>query len=188
MSIFEFIMVMVSLILALALAQALRGATELVTSTKRYWVHAVWLFSIILLILFTWWSYWDWNVVSEWRLTTYLGALIFPMILFTTVYLLVPATRTVDTDWQAHFFSIRVWFLSLMMIMIACAIAYNILIFETPFFHPYRIFHVGLLLIYLTGLLSQSPKIHGVLSIANLVIFVASQIAIRMEAGALIRS
>ncbi len=34
MSIFEFIMVMVSLILALGLAQALRSATEIVTSEK----------------------------------------------------------------------------------------------------------------------------------------------------------
>jgi len=187
-SIFEFVMVMVSLILALALAQALRGATELATSTKRYWVHAVWLFSIVLLILFTWWSYWDWNTVSEWRLTTYLGALIFPMLLFAIVYLLVPATRTSDTDWRAHFFSIRVWFLSLMMSMIVCAVAVNTRIFEAPFFHPYRIFHTGLLLVYLIGLLSRSPKIHGVLAVLNLAILVASQIAIRMEAGALIRS
>jgi len=188
MSIFEFIMVMVSLILALALAQALRGATELVTSTKRYWVHAVWLFSIVLLILFTWWSYWDWNTVSAWRLTTYLGALVFPMILFSAVYLLVPATRSGDTDWQAHFFAVHVWFLSLMISMIVCAVAIHIWIFETPFFHPYRLFHAGLILVYIIGLLSQSPKIHGVLSIANLVIFVSSQIAIRMEVGALIRS
>jgi len=188
MSIFEFIMVMVSLILALGLAQALRGATEIVTSQKRYWVHAVWLFNIILMILLTWWSYWDWNTVSEWRLTIYLGTLVFPMVLFAAVYLLVPATRTSDTDWRAHFFSIRVGFLSLMISMIVCAVAINIWIFETPFFHPYRVFHAGLILTYIIGLLSRSPKIHGVLSIAALVIFVASQIAIRMDVGALIRS
>ena len=36
-------MVMVSLILALAVAQALRGLSEVVTSEKRFWPHTVWL-------------------------------------------------------------------------------------------------------------------------------------------------
>lgn len=37
MSQFEYMMVMVSLILALAIAQALRGLSEIVTSEKRYY-------------------------------------------------------------------------------------------------------------------------------------------------------
>jgi len=39
MSQFEYRMVMVSLILALAVAQALRGLSEVVISEKRYWPH-----------------------------------------------------------------------------------------------------------------------------------------------------
>ena len=47
-------MVMVSLIFAMALAQGLRGLSEIVTSRKGYQPHTMWV-----------WAYWDFNIVDE---------------------------------------------------------------------------------------------------------------------------
>ena len=96
MSQFEYIMVMVSLILALAVAQELRGLSEVVTSEKRYTPHTAWIAYFALLIIQNWWAYWDYNNIEEWRFTTYLFVLLSPIILFASVYLLVPTTRTSD--------------------------------------------------------------------------------------------
>ena len=65
-------MVMVALILALALAQALRGLSEILTSPNRYWPHSLWLVNMIFLIVQAWWANWDYNAIDEWRFTTYL--------------------------------------------------------------------------------------------------------------------
>ena len=78
MSQFEYIMVMVALILALALAQALRGLAEIVTSRKRYWPHSFWLVTIVFLMVQAWWADWNYNAVEEWRFTTYLLVLASP--------------------------------------------------------------------------------------------------------------
>ena len=75
MTIFEYIMVMVSIILALALAQLLRAVAELITSTRRYWVHIIW---VVILAL--------------------LSVLLLPTIVFLLAYLLVPSQRAEDTD------------------------------------------------------------------------------------------
>ena len=111
-------MVMVSLILALALAQALRGATELVTSRNRYFTHGLWIVLSIMMILQTWWAYWDWNSITAWQITTYMVAVVYPMALFSVVYILVPATRSSDMDWHAHFFAIRIWLFATMLVLL----------------------------------------------------------------------
>ena len=82
---FEYVMIMVSLILALALAQALRGLSEIVTSNKRYWPHAIWLVTFVLLILQAWWAYWDFNVIEIWTVTAYIATMIMPVILFASI-------------------------------------------------------------------------------------------------------
>ncbi len=188
MSIFEFIMVMVSLILALALAQALRGATEIVTSGKRYLPHGLWLLVVIMMILQTWWAYWDWNVISDWQITTYVAALVFPIALFVAVYMLVPATRSGDIDWRAHFFEVRIWFFATIMFLSAYGAFVNVHYFDATFFNFYRVFHAGFLLICMSALLTRNEKIHLALPILMILILIASQLVVRMQIGAFIRS
>jgi hypothetical protein len=99
MSQFEYIMVMVSLILALAVAQALRGLSEVVTSEKRFWPHTAWLMYYVLLIIQIWWAYWDYTNVEVWRFTTYLFVLAAPIVMFASVPLLVPFSRIGLMEW-----------------------------------------------------------------------------------------
>lgn len=188
MSIFEFIMVMVSLILALGLAQALRGVTEFVTSPKRYLPHGLWLLLIIMLILQTWWAYWDWNVISDWPFTTYLAALVFPMVLFIAVYLLAPATRASDIDWRSHFYAIRRWFFLTMTLLFIFGVFVNVYVWGNSFFHPYRLFQAGFILTSGVGLFSKNEKVHLALPVLTIIILIASQLVVRMQIGALIQS
>ena len=182
---FEYIMVMVSLILALALAQALRGLSETVTSSKRYWPHALWLTTFVLFILQAWWAYWDFNVIETWTVTAYITTLITPIIFFASVYLLVPATRAADVDWRNHFYSVRRWFFLLGLLSSIVGIFINTWYFDTPLLHPYRVFHAVFLGIWVVGILSASEKIQKALAVLMIASLVLSQIVIRMQLGAL---
>ena len=182
---FEYIMVMVSLILALALAQALRGLSETVISTKRYWPHTLWLATFVVFILQAWWAYWDFNVIETWSIAAYTAVLVTPVIFFALIYLLVPATRVAGIDWRNHFYSIRRWFFALGLVTSFVAIFINTWYFDTPLLHPYRVFHAIFIGIWVTGIVSASEKVHKPLAVLMMASLLLSQIVIRMEIGAL---
>ena len=186
MSQFEYVMIMVSLILALALAQALRGLSEIVTSNKRYWPHAIWLVTFVLLILQAWWAYWDFNVIEIWTVTAYIATMIMPVILFASIYLLVPATREADIDWRNHFYSVRPWFFVLGFLILSMGIFITTWYFDTPLLHPYRVFHAIFLGIWIVGIMSASERVHKALAVLMMVSTILSQVVIRMQIGALI--
>jgi hypothetical protein len=182
---FEYIMVMVSLILALALAQALRGLCEMVTSKKRHWPHALWLATYVLFILQAWWAYWDFNVIETWTVTAYTSALIIPVIIFASIYLLVPATRAADIDWCDHFYTVRRWFFILGLLYSFMGIFVNTWYFDTPLLHPYRVFHAAFLGIWVAGIVSASERAHKALAVLMMASTILSQVVIRMQIGAL---
>ena len=107
LSIFEYLMVMTSVVLALALAQLLRGATDIFTNPNRYWVHSIWVLTLILAIIQLWWGFWDFNRFSNWTFVSFLYVLSIPIVVFVAAYLLIPANRRADSDWHDHFFAVR---------------------------------------------------------------------------------
>jgi hypothetical protein len=185
MSQFEYIMIMVSLILALAVAQALRGLSEVVISEKRYWPHTVWVTFYGLLVIQNWWAYWDYNVVEEWRFATYLFILINPIMLFASVYLLVPGTRSSDIDWTAHLCRVRRWLYGLGFALVTVSVTGNVIYLGLPWLHPYRIFQALIGALYLLGLLTRYEKVHKAIPLLVLTTLVISQLIIRSKIGAL---
>ncbi len=188
MSQFEFVMAMMSLILALGLAQGLRGLSEVLVSPNRYTPHLLWVIAYIVMILLGWWSLWDFNVVTQWRLTTYLTTLTLPAILYTGIHLLVPAVRTSDFDWRTQFLRVRRLFFGLGIAMVFVAVWVNIEYFGTPVLHPYRLSQAVYLAIFLIGFFAENEKVQRILPVFFIVSFVTSLVIVRMNIGALIAS
>lgn len=185
MTIFEYIMVMVSIILALALAQLLRAATELITSTGRYWVHMIWVVFLILLVLQFWWAYWDFNSIQTWSFDAYLSVLLPPTLVFLLACLLVPAQRSENTDWKAYFRSISRWFYSILFLVIVAGITVSVLYLGAPLLHPYRAFQAVFLALAIAGLIFRSDIAQGIVAIGFLSVLLVSQVVVRMYLGAL---
>ena len=186
MSQFEYIMVMVSLILALAVAQALRGLSEVVISEKRFWPHTVWIAYFVALIIQVWWAYWDYSSVEEWRFTTYLFVLLNPIILFACVHLLVPAYRSKDTDWREHLSSVRLWVYGLGIVIAGLSMFSNVVYFDSPLLHPYRVFQGLIAAFCLVGIFAKNEKVQNTIPYLLLLTLVISQLVIRSNIGALI--
>jgi hypothetical protein len=178
-------MVMVSIILALALAQLLRGITEIVTNPNRYWVHTAWVVMLMLFVVQYWWAYWDFSVVSSWSLLTFLYILMPPILLFLSTYLLLPVYRSKDIDWQAHYFSIRFWLFLALIVAGSVGTLGSWLILDTSLLHPYRVFQVILFALLVVGFFSKQRNVHGPLVILYISVFLLSQLVIRMNIGAL---
>jgi len=93
MQIFEFIMVLVSIIIGLGIAELLTGFARLLASrnsVQRYWVHTLIIMAIFLVHLQIWWESWDMHRVPEWSFLGLLLMIATPVFLFLIAHLLYP--------------------------------------------------------------------------------------------------
>jgi hypothetical protein len=185
MSIFEFIMVMVSVILALALAQLLRALTEIPDSDMPCRVHSGWVGVIAFLVIQTWWAYWDFTRVEDWTFVGYLTVLSVPIAWFVLAHILVPTTRTRATDWQAHFAKVARSFYLILVLTMAVATLTTWAIIDAPLLHAYRAFQVALIVLLTIGIFVTNHKAHARLLIIYVTVLLTSQLVIRMNLGAL---
>lgn len=113
MSLFEFVTVFVSIILALALARNLDALGSALDLERRYWVHATWVVVKLMTPYGFWTLIWPLRGAEMWS---------GPMILLLSgvavlYYLQVIALVTQDarqvTDWRSHYYSYRIRFFGL---------------------------------------------------------------------------
>ena len=185
MTFFEYMMVMVSLIMALALSHIMRASAEFLSSPKRYWVQGLWSVIIVLLILQSWWAYWDLRDITDWSFLKYLSIFFYPLFFSFIASILIPANRDPECDWRASFYEKRVWFFWAMSASSIVAVLHTWLVMGSPLIHPYRVFQVALISILLVGLVGKTHKIQAFVVIAYVVVELAANIFARTEPGAL---
>jgi len=91
-------------------------------------------------------------------------------------------------DWRAHFFKVRIWLFATMVLLLGMSAFVNVYFFDGTFFNLYRLFHAVMWLICFAGLLTRNEKIQLALPILMISVLIASQLAVRMQIGAFIRS
>ena len=88
-TIFEYISVAFSIVLALGAASLLRALPSVFSPGRRYWIHATWVVSLLFLHALAWWSLWSYSGVESWTLLTFLLVLLQPGLLYLDTSLLV---------------------------------------------------------------------------------------------------
>ena len=59
MSLFEYVTVAVSIVLGLGVAHLLGNARPVLDRGHRYWLHALWVATLLLLHALEWWALWS---------------------------------------------------------------------------------------------------------------------------------
>ncbi len=93
MSLFEFLMVLVSIIIGLGIAEILTGIARQIRcreSIHGYWVHSVLVTVIFFALLQQWWEIWSLRAVPEWTFHGLVMMLTGPIGLFLIAHLLFP--------------------------------------------------------------------------------------------------
>lgn len=110
MSLFEFVTVMVSMILALSLGQLLSNLSYLAKTHReivRYLPYSLWLFAMGLVLVNHWWSIWDLRDIN-WNYASFLYVLIAPVLITFAAGLLAPdRAESGPIDLSAQFLRIR---------------------------------------------------------------------------------
>jgi len=143
MSLFEFVTVMVSMILALCLGHLLRGASFLAKTDRgvSYYLPSVlWSIALLLSVINHWWSLWDLRDV-DWNYGSFIYILAAPVLITFATGLLSPIQSNLGPiDLRAHYSRIRRPFSAVM------ATYAGVMWFDGPLFAGQAIFGtVGLI-------------------------------------------
>ncbi len=117
MTTFEYLSVLFSLVVGLAVAQTLQGLLRVVRHRRTATVHLpvlIWTAAVLQWTVFFWW-FTGYGLVGldEWHLTTLLFVLLYGCTLFFLLGLLYPDDIGANFDMGAHFEDIRPWFFGL---------------------------------------------------------------------------
>ena len=120
MGVFEYIVVLVSVIMGLGITHLATGATKLIQNrdiVRFYIPHAIWTVNILVHILLIWWGMFWWSNHSEWFAYQYLFITVYAIALFFLAAILYPWDMDKDIDVQAYFFRNKQWFFGAMLVV-----------------------------------------------------------------------
>ncbi len=172
---FEYLMVLVSVLLGLGLAQVLRGVSNLLRSERRHVPSVMWGFALFLSIVQFWWAFWDTRGIPAWNQLSFLYVLLIPCLFFAAAEILFPASRSGQPDSRDYFFRVRRWFHGTYLSYHVLAISLTWLLVGVPLTHPYRIPQVMCATVHVIGMATARPGVHAWLPYIYLVTLIGSQ-------------
>jgi hypothetical protein len=133
MTIFEFLTVAVSLIMALGLSKLVSSVPFVFDRKKRDWLHIVLFILVIWAHLTVWWRIWLLNDVPEWNILQFVILMGAPLSLYlAATALLSPDPSRVD-DWKQYLSEQSFWvFLAMAAVIIFGLLRYLFISNITP--------------------------------------------------------
>ena len=178
LTLFEYIAVAFSIVLSLGAVSLLSALRRVFAPDRRYWVHAVWVATVLFFHAVVWWSLWSYSVVKAWTLPTFFFVLLQPALLYVQASLLVGDEPATTKSWHAHFFRIRRWFFVVRILYVFVAITASLQILGVPLLHPSRLFGASHVVISLVGISTTSERTHHVLAILAALVTLASALVL----------
>jgi hypothetical protein len=94
MSPFEYVIVLISIILGLGITTILTGLAEMIKHSRLsriYAPHAIWIVLVFVLHVHEWWENYSLKSISVWKLPMFLFILLYPINLYVLAHLLFPS-------------------------------------------------------------------------------------------------
>ncbi len=138
MSLFEFLMVLVSIIIGLGIAEVLTGVARTIrarSSVRYYTLHGVAVATVFVALVQQWWESWGLRDVPSWSFPALGVLLLGPISLFLMGHLLFPQNLE-GADLEEYYFGAMrpVWLLS--MVTLVGSTSFRPLFAGTPLLSP----------------------------------------------------
>ncbi len=178
MSSFEYVTVLISIILGLGIAEILTRIARLIQKRKKvilYWPHMLWIIFILFLHIQEWWLMYELKNYQPWRLPVFLFIMLYPVNLFVLAKLIFPDTsRGKAIDLKAFYFANYPEIFLLLVASALLSITYNLLILNLKFSD--QVLQILLVTSFTVVILKKYPHewLHKSLSLAVTVIMLAT--------------
>jgi len=175
MTVFEFVMVLVSIIIGLGVAQMLDGILRVLRAGRPYriyWVHAVWLALTFFEMIWHWayrWTYYRGQL--EWTVFELLFFLLPTVLLFLASGLLFPQTEGVPL--REHYYQLRQPFFG---VFVSLMLVYSMegwwVLDEAGFGGRGDIIRLSIIAFSAPLMITRRPRVHAVCSVAVFLIII----------------
>ncbi len=181
MTLFEYISVAFSIVLALGAASLLRSLPSVFSPGRRYWIHATWVVSLLFLHALAWWSLWSYSGVESWTLLTFLLVLLQPGLLYLNTSVLVGEAPESSVSWRDRFYRSRRWFFSVRVCYVTVIVLASWQILGVELLHPARAFGASHIALSVVGLGTANERTQAVLALVELVLILATGFVVFTE-------
>jgi hypothetical protein len=113
MDVFEYLGVILSVIMGLGVTHILAGLSKTIHNRKTikvYWVQTLWGINVLIYIITIWWGMFWWSNQQEWSYFQFLLLILYAIFLFLAASLIFPWDISEDFDFERHFFDTQPWF------------------------------------------------------------------------------
>ena len=108
MSAFEFVAVLFSVIVGMAISHLLSAASELIeihARVKTYWVNTLWFITVFIWDIFSWWGMWALNDLEYWNYASFFLVVVnLSGIYFMTTLVLPQPSESGKINLEKHYF------------------------------------------------------------------------------------
>ncbi|MEM9173395.1 MAG: hypothetical protein AAGA84_11905 [Pseudomonadota bacterium] len=136
MSHFEYVAVMMSIIMGLGIIRLL-SSLDSVFSKDRYWPHALWVFSLFWLHVQNWWGLWELRQVT-FNVLIYSVLICYASVLYLSAVALTNRSGD-DVSWKTHFYAQRRWFFGALFLVVLIGTLMTRFLLGASLLHPYRL-------------------------------------------------
>jgi len=174
MSEFEYVAVLVSLVLGLGIANILSGLGRIIIRRHEYsidLVHLVWSLALFLVLVLNWWVFFQLSQFNQWTFEFFLTVIVWTVLFYLMSVLLFPPDKNGMPNYGELFEQNRNWFLGLFIASNLADIVLTALrdqLFNPPFYLPFVLHFVVLGVI---GIIVKSRKYH--LGLAIYIFFIS---------------
>ena len=170
---FEYLSVLISIVLGLGITQLLLGFGRWLEQRKTMAAYApaiVWAIVLVLSHVQTWWSMYGLRGYEDWFFLQFSFVLLQPITLFLLSTLVFPSPTAPQQDLRANFFEQRPWFFALLMVLLVVSILKD-LVRTGSLPSPLNLgFHAVLFLIGVVGFVTNRESAQRWLAYAGLLV------------------
>lgn len=175
MSEFDYLSVLISIVLGLGISHVLSTSAQLVRyrrAVRFYTPTLLWLLILFLVHVQIWWAVFELRSVAEWSFIGFTLVLAVPVLAFSMSVLLAPDfDREAVVDLRASYFEQRRWFYALFGLLPAASLAQELTIRGFIAGDADPLFRIGFIILAIVGFLRPDERLHQLLPIAVLASF-----------------
>lgn len=127
---FEYVTVLISIILGLGITQIMTGIADIIhqwNKMKLYWPHLLWILLVFIMHIHEWWYTYDLKTHESWYILSFIFINLYPIMLFVLARLMFPfGAMEVETDFKEFYFGNYRKFFLIVTILILLAIVQDV--------------------------------------------------------------
>lgn len=165
MGLFEFLMILVSVVIGLGLTEILTGGANLIKvreEVRFHWLHVAFQVGVFFALLQQWWELWDMQNLGEISFVEVLAVLGPPILLFLIAKLLYPEQAR-GVDLEVYYFRQAPVLWGLVILGTLEGTFLQPLIFDEPILHPANLSGIPMVGLCAVLAVSKSRRVHWVI-------------------------